>query len=425
MLRALLTSLFVVLVIGAFPALAHEGHEHGGGVVVVEIEGALDQRMIDFIADAVVVDDVSLVVLWIDSPGVASGDLSSLIDLVRSAAIPIATWIGPPGAEVYGGALQLAASSDYLGAAPGSRIGYSVPAVAGDDASALLVDIPGLMALSGSRLNISEEGPLPDFVDATSPSIGQFLASLDGIEIDGVVLDTAEEIRLADGTVATVFTGEVRFLKPDLITRVLRLSIRPEAAFFFLVLGFALVAFEFYAAGIGVTAGVAVLSLLLSAYGVGALPFRWWAVVASVVGVFLYNWDFQRSQLGWRSLLGTAGLILGGLMFTDADPQFGPHWWTVLIIVLGIALFYLFAMTTVVRSRFSTQTIGREYLIGRSGIAESLFDPEGFVSVDGASWRGTAHRAAGIKSGDEVTVLAVKGIVLEVEPIENTTTASH
>jgi membrane-bound serine protease (ClpP class) len=88
----------------------------------------------------------------------------------------------------------------------------------------------------------------------------------------------------------------------------------------------------------------------------------------------------------------------------------------VVIIVIGIALFYLFAMTTVVRSRFSTPTIGREHLIGRTGIAESDIDPDGLVSVDGARWRATAHRAAGIHEGDAVTVLDVREIVLEVGP---------
>jgi membrane-bound ClpP family serine protease len=73
-------------------------------------------------------------------------------------------------------------------------------------------------------------------------------------------------------------------------------------------------------------------------------------------------------------------------------------------------------MTTVVRSRFSTQTIGREYLVGRTGVAESQFDPEGLVAVDGATWKGRAPRAAGIQPGDPVTVLAVKGILLEVGP---------
>jgi membrane-bound serine protease (ClpP class) len=145
---------------------------------------------------------------------------------------------------------------------------------------------------------------------------------------------------------------------------------------------------------------------------------NWSAVVAALLGMGAYNWDFQRNELGIRSIVGTALLLFGGLAFTDAAPQFGPRLWVVLVIVAGVALFYMFAMTTIVRSRYSTPTIGREYLVGRRGVAASGFDPEGVVDLDGARWRARSHRAAGVSSGDPVVVLEVKGIVLEVGPVE-------
>ena len=86
--------------------------------------------------------------------------------------------------------------------------------------------------------------------------------------------------------------------------------------------------------------------------------------------------------------------------------------------VIGIALFYGFALTTVVRSRFSTLTIGREYLVGKIGTAETDFDPEGVVVVDGARWRARSHRAAGLGPGDPIQVMEVSGILLEVGPPE-------
>lgn len=403
--------------LGVGPALAHEGHVHGPGpVVVVEIEGPMDQRVIDFAASAVSEADAQVVVLLIDSPGVASGDLTDLAATIDTAVPPVAAWVGPQGAEAYGGAAQLLELVDYVGAAPGALVGYSVPTVAGDKAAAAVASSPGLSDLADDRVEISQTGPSPDFIDFVTPSIGQFLAMLDGIEVGDGVIETVDETTLADGSVVTIPSVEVRFIKPGLFTRFLRLSIRPEAAFFFLVAGLALVAFEFYAAGVGVTAGVAALSLFLSAYGLSTLPVRWWAVGGSVLGVLLFTWDFQRTRLGWRSVLGLAALLVGGLALTDAAPQFGPRWWAVVLVVVGIALFYGFAMTTVVRARFSTPTIGREHLIGRRAVAETDFAPDGLVTVDGARWRASAARAADIKQGDTLTVLAVKEIVLEVEP---------
>ena len=71
------------------------------------------------------------------------------------------------------------------------------------------------------------------------------------------------------------------------------------------------------------------------------LPINWLAIAATVVGLVLYTWDFQRNELGLRSIAGTALLIYGGFAITNAAPQFGPSWWAVLLTVAGLALFYL------------------------------------------------------------------------------------
>jgi membrane-bound serine protease (ClpP class) len=183
------------------------------------------------------------------------------------------------------------------------------------------------------------------------------------------------------------------------------------------MVGFSLVAFEFYAVGPGAAAAVGVVSLLLGGYGISVLPVRWWAVALIPVGLLLYTVDFQRNDLGWKSLLGTGALISAGLFFTDAAPQIVQTWWIVLIIVLGTAMWFGFALTTIVRSRFSTQTIGRDHLIGRMGTAETAIAPDGTVVVEGAKWQARSTRVSGIEAGDRVEVVAVEGVVLEVDPL--------
>ncbi len=143
---------------------------------------------------------------------------------------------------------------------------------------------------------------------------------------------------------------------------------------------------------------------------------NWWAVGLALIGLLLYAWEFQRNTLGPPSVVGSVALLLGGFFYTGAAPQYTPAWWAVIIAVVAIALFYGFALTTVVRSRFSTLSIGREYLIGKLGTAETDFDPEGVVVVDGARWRARSHRAGGLQPGDPIQVLEVKGILLEVGP---------
>ncbi len=413
--RLLLLSLILVAALGVIPAAAQDAV--AGPVVVADIRGPLDQRGLDFLTDAVGTQDAQLIVLKVDNRGIASGDPEELFAAIEASPIPVVAWVGPDGARAYGGAGQLLTVAAVAGAAPGARVGYLSPTVAGE--TLVVVGDPDLLH---EEIVIREQGT-SELITIIEPTIGQFIAALDGMAVatvDGdVVLETAVEVTLEDGTVATVSSVDVRFLKPTLLSRFLRLGVRPDTAFFFLLIGFSAAAFEFYAAGAGVAAAVAVLSLFLAGYGFATLPMNWAAVVAAIAGLGLYTWDFQRHELGVRSVAGTILMLWGGLTFTSGGPQFGTSLWGVALTVLGIMLFYLFAMTTIVRSRFGTPTIGREHLVGMEGVAESQLAPDGVVTIDGAKWRARAHRAAGVERGSAIEVLAVEGITLQVAPLED------
>jgi membrane-bound serine protease (ClpP class) len=412
--RLSLLLLAVAAALGVVPASAQDAE--AGPVAVADVRGPLDQRALDFLEDVVRNEDVQLVVLKIDNPGIASGDPAGLYEAIDTSVTPVAAWVGPSGAVAYGGAGQLLGKVAVAGAAQGARIGHMSPTVAGDEL--VLVAGDEVFELRDKEVVI-EDGDTSELITIVEPTIGQFIAALDGTEIGGVTIETAVEAKLDDGTPVTVSSVSVRFLKPTLLTRFLRLGTRSDAAFFFLLAGLAAAAFEFYAAGAGVAAAVAVLSLFLAGYGFATLPINWWAAIAAVLGIGLYTWDFQRHELGIRSIVGTILMVVGGIAFVGGSPQIRTNWWAVLLTVLGIMAFYLFAMTTIVRSRFGTPTIGREYLVGMGGVAESALHPDGVVVIDGARWRARAHRAAGVESGTAVEVLAVEGITLQVAPSED------
>jgi membrane-bound serine protease (ClpP class) len=75
-------------------------------------------------------------------------------------------------------------------------------------------------------------------------------------------------------------------------------------------------------------------------------------------------------------------------------------------------------MPTMVRTRFSTPTIGREWMVGEEGEAVAAVDPDGVVEIRGALWRARTNRATPLAAGDPVRVVEVDGLLLEVEPLE-------
>ncbi len=86
------------------------------------------------------------------------------------------------------------------------------------------------------------------------------------------------------------------------------------------------------------------------------------------------------------------------------------------LVIAGTVVFMLSGMTAMVRSRFSTPTIGREDLVGEMGLAEADVDPDGVVRIRDALWRARTNRATPIQAGDPVRVVSIEGVVLEVEP---------
>ncbi len=73
-------------------------------------------------------------------------------------------------------------------------------------------------------------------------------------------------------------------------------------------------------------------------------------------------------------------------------------------------------MPAMVRTRFGTPTIGRDWMVGEEGTAVTDVDPDGTVRISGALWRARTNRATPIDEGDVVRVVEIDGLLLEVEP---------
>jgi membrane-bound serine protease (ClpP class) len=414
--RLLLITLMVVVGLLAVPAIA--GTESRVDVVVVR--GNLDARAIDFVVDAVRESDAHVVVLQMDPGVVVSADIARLLEVVADPPLPLAVWLGPAPASARGGAALVVSAAPVSGAAPGTVIGPALPVVAGEDDDTMVDEFAPLLPSEArdGRVVVGED-PIVGLVDLVAPSIGQFVVGLHGMEVvvagDTVILETART-EVVDGVASIVPLHQVRFIEPGLVHRVLAVGTQPASVFALLVFGLALIVFEFYAAGPGIVAAIAATMLLLAGHGMATLPVWWPAVGAVVLAVVLYVIEFQRNDLGWKSVLGTPLLGFAGFRFVGGDETLTPSWWTVVLIVLATAAFFGIALTTVARTRFATQTIGRDHLIGRTGTALGPLDPEGLVDLDGARWKARATRAADIGDGDSVTVVAVRGVVLLVDP---------
>ena len=140
-------------------------------------------------------------------------------------------------------------------------------------------------------------------------------------------------------------------------------------------------------------------------------------VVIALVGFSLLIAELLLPTGGLLALVGTAGIVAGGIVAlgsnNDNADVVGPALIT-LGILSGIS-FYVVTRKVIAAHRDQPVRTGTEELIGSSGEARSTIDPSGQVWTQGTIWGARlAQSAAPVRLGDRVTIEAVDGLTLVV-----------
>jgi membrane-bound serine protease (ClpP class) len=396
------------LVMAAAPSGASPGQPAGcdepGPVSVVEVDGLLDRVLVDFVEDeidAATGDCAVAVVLQLDSGGatVSERRMDDLVATVEGSEVPVDVWVGPSGSRASDEAVRLVAAAEVSGVAPGSNI----------EVTPALLEARGIEAGDlgdvdvGDRVGAERAVEL-DLVDNDAPVIGEFVIALDAVEtrVVGEGADREQEP-----------VTPVRFASLDLLGQLMHTVASPAVAYLLFSIGLCLLLFELYTAGVGVAGVVGAGCVVLGSYGLVALPTRPLGVALLLFAMFGYAVDIQTGVPRVWTGIGTVSFAFGSLLLFDGV---SVSWITLLVAFVGITLAMLAGMPTMVRTRFSTPTIGREWMIGEMGEARTDVDPDGVVEVRHAPWRARTNRATPIREREQVRVIAIDGLVLEVEP---------
>jgi membrane-bound serine protease (ClpP class) len=312
--------------------------------------------------------------------------------------------VGPSGSRALGGAAQLAGASELVGVAPGARIGKTGDLVVPDE----LLSPEFLAAserLEGGTVDDDGARQLGISPDQRAAVIGEFIIELDGVETRTVQV---EDRRVREPVSVPVFSAL------PVQDQLFHTVASPEAAYLLFLIGLALIVFELFTAGVGVAGLVGAGCFVLSCYGFAVLPVRPVGVALLVLAIFGFAVDVQTGVPRSWSAVGAVSLVAGSLLLYDG---YGLSWITLLVGIVGVTLFMVAGMPAMVRTRFSTPTIGREWMIGEEGEAVTNVSPDGVVRVRGALWRARTNRATPVALHGGVRVVEVDGLLLEVEPL--------
>ncbi|MSO87699.1 MAG: hypothetical protein EXQ71_09300 [Acidimicrobiia bacterium] len=400
---ALLVQVAVLLGLLAQPANAQDAEPTAaepGVVSVIEVSGLIDNILVDFIStqiDKAQRDDAIALVLQLNSGGAVVSDarLEELVARIRASTVPVDVWVGPSGSQARGGATDLLAAARNVGVAPGSRVEIT-PALLGPDGL-------GGDAAVGDTLN-ARDAVAVGVADNAAPTIGAFLLDLDGFETK--VVGEGRDRRREPVT-------QARFAQLPLTSQLLHTVASPPVAYLLFLIGLALIIFELFTAGIGVAGMVGASCLLLGSYGLAALPTNPVGIGLLLVAMIGFTIDVQTGVPRFWSGVGLVCLTAGSLLLYNG---LSLSWLTVAVAVAGVTIAMIGGMPAMIRTRFSTPTIGREWMVGEVGAATSRIAPDGIVLVRGAPWRARTNRATPIALNQEVRVVSIDGLILEVEP---------
>ncbi|MDQ1454474.1 MAG: hypothetical protein QOH28_94 [Actinomycetota bacterium] len=386
----------------SFGAVAGAQNVSDGRIDVVQVNGLIDPANAALIRsslrDAERVHS-AVVVFQMDASGAVDVDVNALLNDVTHASVAVTVWVGPSGGGARGAAALLARSADFAAVAPGAHLGPVDP-IRFDDTS------------------FTVAAPLKD-VTAKAATLLEFIGLLDGRTFEtaaGPVKPSTIKVVELNGRQVREPKGEVHFRKLGLGPQVAHTLDAPWVAYFLFVAGLALIVFEFFSVGVGVAGFVGAMTLIGACFGFSHLPVAPWAVALLVVGVLGLAVDVQAGTLGPWTFIGAGSLVAGSVWLLGGSSRLDPAWWVLVLVIGGTVVFMLSGMTAMVRSRFSTPTIGRDDLVGELGLAEADVDPDGVVRIRDALWRARTNRATPIRTGDRVRVVSIEGVVLEVEP---------
>ena len=429
---------------GAGSAAAQpDGETDAGVAVVVEVTGLLDPVMAELIEDSLseVADaGARLLVFRVDSNrSVVSDD--RLVELARAIAaspVPVAVWVGPNGASLEGKVAQLFATVETVGIAPGTglgKLGPPLPQMADYPVAwfnqEMIRDqklgwrelisegvIPcDLLTIDDLRDRYREAGiPFdaeavrvpPEEEQCVAPLIGDFLVDLDHLGFASNVVDVDGQPRLQPVT-------QVQFRGLSLAHQLFHTVASPPVAYLLLTIGMGLMLFEFFTAGIGVAGVVGAVLFILSGYGLSVLPHNTWALALLAGSMVAFGVDIQTSVPRFWTGVGMIMFAAGTWWLYDGVSM---SWIPMVVMVGAVAVAMFSGMPSMVRTRFSTPTIGRDWMIGETGDVVDDVSPDGVVRIRGALWRARVNRATPVTAGDQVRVVEIDGLWLEVEPIE-------
>jgi membrane-bound serine protease (ClpP class) len=374
-----------------------------------------------------------LVIVSMGTPGGLLESTRVMVQAIENSPVPVVIFISPTGSRAGSAGFFLLEAADIAAMAPGTNAGAAHPIVEGvqmdpilkekieNDAAAFLRSYVSRRgrnvqaaedAVRNSKSYSDDEALKLKLIDLESADDASLLTALDGREIHRFY-GSAQTLHLQGAEVITI--------APSLRERLLSKLTNPDIAVLLLVLGGLLIYLEFNVPGTIVPGSLGTLFVLLSFFGLNLLPIRHTAIALLLAAAVLMVLEAKFGGHGVLALAGVAALIFGLATLVDGPiPELRVHTATALGAGLGFGAITFGLAWIALRARRSKVLTGPQAMIGGTAIVRTPLSPTGQVEIRGELWQASLRGQASLAIGSSVSVRSVEGLVLIVEPIQET-----
>jgi membrane-bound serine protease (ClpP class) len=431
-------ALFAFALFLAHPSATAEEHPAGPLVLELSLDGEVEPILATYIdeglADAAR-RHAALVLITMDTPGGLSDSMKDMIQHILVSPVPVAVYVTPTGARGASAGFYILLSADIAAMAPGTHAGAASPILAIGGFPQQIDEVfrkkINQDAMAFLRSFTERRGRNPVLAEKAITESKAFTEkeALEGKMIDLIASSPEDLLRQLDGRTITRFEGaQVTLALKNPVRTPFELSgrqkflariVQPDVFFVLLILGVLGLYTEFTHPGVIAPGVIGGICLILALYAMQFLPVSLAGLLLILLALAFFILEAKMPSHGVLAVGGVISMFLGAIFLIRSPlTPGGVSIKVALAATLPFAVFAVFLMRLVLRSRKWKTTTGKEELIGSQGVVVKLLQSgaEGMIRVHGELWR--AESAQPVQEGKTVRILRVEGLKLYVEPAD-------
>ncbi|BBO89004.1 NfeD family protein [Desulfosarcina ovata] len=426
MRQRLIAVFLVCTVLGLIPFAS--ARSDGPPVYLVTLSGAVTPATADFMADAI--DQAGeagagCLVILLDTPGGLVESTRQMVMAIYDSRVPVVVYVAPSGARAASAGVMITMAADVAAMAPGTHIGAAHPVNAGGkDIGETMAEkvtndtvafIKSIAERRGRNVKWAEEAVRESvsvtesealdkkIIDLVARDLDDLLAQINGRELSGrtpIAVDPDQRVWIAE----------------SLRVRILKALSDPNIAYILMMIGLAGLYFELSHPGVVLPGVIGSIALVLAFYAFQTLPVNVAGVLLIVLALIFFILEMKIASYGLLSVAGIVSLLIGSVMLFDrTDGQMGVSWQVIIPTLALVGGFFVAVAALVFRAHTRQPMTGGLGLIGKIAVVKTPLSPTGRVQIHGELW--FARCPDPVAAGARVRVIAMDGLTLEVEPI--------